>query len=39
LKRYIDGNKQDMKTKERVLLVLNVVYSVMVAVQVARDMH
>jgi hypothetical protein len=31
--------EQDVKTKERMLLVLNVVYQGMVAAHVARDLH
>jgi hypothetical protein len=31
--------EEDVKTKERMLLVLNVVYHSMVAVHVARDLH
>jgi transposase len=32
-------SEQDVKTKERMLLVLNVVYHGMVAAHVARDLH
>jgi hypothetical protein len=31
--------EQDIKTKERMLLVLNVIYEDKIAAQVARDLH
>ena len=37
--KKIYKREQDVKTKERMLLVLNVVYQGKVAAQVARDLH
>jgi putative transposase len=38
LKRSIE-NEEDVKTKERMLLVLNVVYNDIIPAQTARDLH